>query len=63
MTIDTDFTLKLLQASVDLHEKDKHIAALKEQLDARDKRIAALEGQMRRSKTPFKRDQTDARRL
>jgi hypothetical protein len=43
----------MLRASVDLIEKDKQIAALKEQLAAKDKRIAALEGNARRSTPPF----------
>jgi hypothetical protein len=50
--------VKLLQASIDLLEKDNEIAELKVQLDVRDKRIAALEGAARRSTLPFKRDQT-----
>lgn len=45
--------LKLLQASVDLIEKDKIIAAL-------DKQLAACQGQLRRSTLPFKRDQVPA---
>jgi vacuolar-type H+-ATPase subunit D/Vma8 len=56
--INTEHTRKLLQASIDLIEKDNEIAALKAQLEARDRRIAALEGHARRSIPPFKRDQT-----
>ena len=54
----TDRTLKLLQASVEMFEKDEQIATLKAQLAERDKRIAALEGQSRRTALPFRRDQT-----
>ena len=53
----SDHTRKLLQASVDLIEKDKQIEALKAENEAKDRRIAALEGELRRSKLPFKRDQ------
>jgi hypothetical protein len=50
--------VKLLQASIDLLDKDNEIAELKHQLAARDKRIAALEGAARRAALPFRRDQT-----
>jgi hypothetical protein len=56
--ISGEHTKKLLQASIDMIEKDNEIAALKQQLAARDRRIAALEGQARRSTPPFKRDLT-----
>lgn len=51
---------KLLQASVDLLDKDTEIADLRAQLAARDKRIATLEGSARRSALPFRRDQLPA---
>jgi hypothetical protein len=56
---------KLLKASNDMIAKDKEIAALlaiiaeyRVTVGLQDKRIAALEGAARRSKLPFKRDQT-----
>jgi 2-C-methyl-D-erythritol 4-phosphate cytidylyltransferase len=56
MTIFADQTRKLLQASIDMIEKDREISDLKAQIAARDKRIAMLEGASQRSRLPFKRD-------
>lgn len=57
----------LLKASNDLIAKDKEVAALnkiiaeyKAMVVRQEARIAALEGASRRSKLPFKRDQTPA---
>jgi hypothetical protein len=41
----------MLRASCDLIDKDREIAALKAENEAKDRRIAALEGQLRR-RTP-----------
>lgn len=47
---------KLLQASIDLLEKDKIIAALQSSLALQDKQLAAVQGQMRRATVAFNRD-------
>jgi predicted nucleic acid-binding Zn-ribbon protein len=65
MTISTDHTLKLLQASNDLLAMRKELDALKVALSKahaamahKDTQIATLQAQLQRARLPFKRDQT-----
>jgi hypothetical protein len=53
MTINTDQTLKLLQASVEREAMKKEIAALKATVQLQEAQITALQCRLQRSHLPF----------